>query len=45
MKTSRRGAHHNSYTCSASIRFGSIFGFVRYVFGALNVVASGLAAS
>jgi hypothetical protein len=31
-----------SHTRSASIRFGSIFGYVRYVFGALSVVAFGL---
>jgi len=31
-----------SYVRSASIRVGSILGYVRYVFGALSVVAFGL---
>jgi hypothetical protein len=41
MKTSWRGAHHVSYARSASISFGSIFGYVRYASGALSVVAFG----
>ena len=31
-----------SHASSAGIRFGSIFGYIRYVFGALSVVAFGL---
>jgi hypothetical protein len=42
METSRQAAHDVSYIRSASIGVGSIFGYVRYVFSALSVVAFGL---
>jgi hypothetical protein len=40
MKTSRREAHHVSHNVASKI--APIFGYIRYVFSALSVVAFGL---